>query len=90
MVNQHMFDGNVINVNGDDNYLSYVIKSAQPRVFAKQMAATVTITTQAIDRSHDVVITKGIDLGNHARCPTVLLHHDRTMPVGIARDKLGT
>ncbi len=86
------FVGGIIKLHGGDNptgLLGYVLRDANATTNAGKMSCRVVISTSSPDRSDDVVVTKGIDLGDHSRNPMVLLNHDRNMPVGFAEDPMG-
>lgn len=58
----------------------------------KLMAVSCVISTQARDRSGDIVRTRGIDLANHIKNPVVLWDHGQngnTAPIGKAEDPQG-
>lgn len=58
----------------------------------KLMAVSCVISTQARDRSGDIVRTAGIDLTNHIKNPVVLWDHGQnghTAPIGKAEDPQG-
>lgn len=64
---------------------------AAPEVTADtgRMTALVRASCPTVDRSGDVVIAGGIDLGDHQKNPVVLLDHSRGTPVGKAESPDG-
>lgn len=73
----------------DDDTLAYIVPDAKPRVNAGKMCATVTITTETLDRDGDVIVTKGVDLTDHKNNPVVFLAHRPMLVVGKAEDPMG-
>lgn len=84
--------GRVIKLHeGDDpgGLLGLALSDALPHTNAGKMSCRVVVSTGNVDRSNDVVVTKGIDLADHRRLPVVLLNHNRDYPVGYAEDPMG-
>lgn len=74
---------------GVEGGLAYAIRPRNIITDPGKMSCTVTITTEAVDRSRDVVVTKGLDLSDHRKNPVALLDHNQKMPVGLAQDADG-
>lgn len=86
------FTGGVVKLHeGTDpaGLMGYVLRDASPHTNGGKMSCRVVISTESVDRSRDVVVTKGLDLSDHAKLPIVLIGHNRDLPIGYAEDQLG-
>ncbi len=72
---------------GTKSAYSYSLPDVRPVTDGRKMTATITISTQAIDRSREVLMTDGGKLDNHRRNPVVLLAHKKDMPTGKAENR---
>ena len=75
---------------GTTGLLARVLKNATGRTNAGKMSVELVISTEDEDRSGDIVVTKGIDLGDHRKNPIGLFNHDKDAPVGRFCDPLGS
>src|SRR5688572_26103412 len=72
---------------GSKDHYAYALPDVRPTTDAGKMTANVTISTQNIDRSREVLVTDGIKLDNHKANPVVLIAHQKTLPTGKAENR---
>jgi hypothetical protein len=76
----------------DKNDLAVDTADAEVETDGGKMCATIVFSTESVDRSRDLLITKGIRTGNHRKNPISLFNHGLTglvLPIAKCEDPDG-